>query len=106
VRPDAFTFLTLLIVCGVTWSCLFAFWWAPTYKRRLLGLLAEGRGLAMHGLELGERARVPRFCVYMLLAELEDEGLARSWDVPGGIQRGFLPKRMYSATPKGRGEAQ
>jgi hypothetical protein len=101
----AFTLLCLLITCSIVWAFLFAFWWAPLYKKRLLDVLTEERPVALHGLEVGKRARVPRFCVYMLLAELEGEGLARSWDVPGGIQRGFLPKRMYSATPK-RGEVQ
>ena len=105
MRADAFTFLLLLITCAIVWACVFFFYWMPMYKHRLLVVLAEGKGLALQGSEVGKRAHVPRSVTYVLLHELEDAGLVRCTSEPGyrgaelrSLLRGGLPRFFYSIT--------
>lgn len=65
-----------------------------------LGADASGVGIAAK-LEAEAGRRVARGALYTTLDRLEDKGLLRWKLVPGGENRGRVPRRLYSVTPRG-----
>jgi PadR family transcriptional regulator PadR len=54
-----------------------------------------------HELETRAARTVSRGALYTTLDRLEDKGLLRWKAVPGGDERGGLPRRLYTVTPAG-----
>ena len=68
----------------------------------ILRLRSDAHGVSIaRELEAEAGRRVARGALYTTLDRLEDKGLLRWRVVPGGDDRGRLPRRLYSLTARG-----
>lgn len=59
------------------------------------GADAYGRMVYIHVAEHGRRW-TPLSGIYLRLQRMETLGLVRSWEMPGGPERGYRPKRYWA----------
>jgi hypothetical protein len=69
---------------------------ASAVRRRVLYALGGRAGVALSALQLADRLVVRVGRLYPILRQLEHDDVLRSWEVPGGAERGYRPRRLYA----------
>jgi len=83
-------------------------WDAARLRRQIpvvLDVLSRAPG-PLSGRAITLLAGIGRGAIYVLLAQMEDDGLVTAEERLGGPERGGLPKRLYSITDAGRARAR
>jgi len=81
---------------------IFVAWRIVLFRRRRKRCIGALQSVTwIRGRDVAEVANIPRYAVYLILAELEGGGLVVAEERPSGPERAGLPRRFYRLTPEG-----